>query len=326
MKTGTDIGHLISTIGSILEFSSIIGLFPALLAIQPFLASVGGSSSTNVVIDFANERIREAKEAIVNGLYDTEGSRKTNLAPQDFCSKLIRMAENYSGEKTGKVSADDLIAGACTQNIFAGSDTTSITLTATLFNIVKRPEVLRKVRIELEQAARNGQLSDPPLFSETQKLVYYQAVLKESLRVHPAVGFPLWREVPNGGATICGRYFPAGTNVGVNPWVAHRNRQIWGPDAEEFRPERWTDRSEDELRDMNAVFMPFGLGSRTCIGKNVSLLEVSKLIPQILRKFDVEVTRGVGVDGELSSRCAWFVKQKELWVMVKKLDVGHDTC
>lgn len=325
MKSGTDVGQLISTIGSILEFSSIVGLFPALLAIQPFLASLGGSKSTNVVIDFANERIREAKKAIVNGQHDKGDLKKTHPTPQDFCSKLIGMAENYSSEKTGKVSPDDLIAGACTQNIFAGSDTTSITLTATLFNIVKRPEVLRKLRIELDQAAQNGQLSDPPLFSETQKLPYFQAVLKESLRVHPAVGFPLWREVPSGGATICGRYFPAGLNLGVNPWVAHRNRQIWGSDAEEFRPERWTDSSEDKLRDMNAVFMPFGMGSRTCIGKNISLLEVSKLIPHILRKFDFEVADGVGADGELTCRCAWFVKQKKLWVSVRKLDNGQGT-
>lgn len=323
MKSGTDIGQLMSTIGSILEFSSVTGLFPLLLAIQPLLAAIGGSRSSNIVIDFANERIRAAKKANFNGMDNTGDSQRPQPAPQDFCSKLIGMAENYSSEKTGKVSPDDLIAGACTQNIFAGSDTTSITLTATLFNIVKRPDVLLKLRIELEQAAHEGQLSDPPSFSETQKLPYFQAVLKESLRIHPAVGFPLWREVPSGGATISGRYFPAGTNVGVNPWVAHRNRQIWGPDAEDFRPERWLDSTEDQLREMNAVFMPFGLGSRTCIGKNISLLEVSKLIPHILRKFDLEVSGGVGVDGQLTSRCAWFVKQKELWVTVKKLDIGQ---
>lgn len=317
MKTGTDIGQMISTIGSILEFASIVGLFPILRAVQPFLVSLGEGKSTNVVIDFAKDRIREAKEAAVSD--DVTDAQSRGPVARDFCSKLIAMAENYSSEKTGKVDRDDLIAGACTQNIFAGSDTTSLTLTATLFNIVKRPEVLAKLRAELEQAIEKGELSDPPLFAETQKLVYFQAVLKESLRVHPAVGLPLWREVPSGGATICGKHFPAGTNVGVNPWVAHRNHQVWGSDAEVFRPERWLESSEDQLRVMNALYMPFGLGSRTCIGKNISLLEVSKLIPQVLRKFDVDVIGGVGEDGELISRCAWFVKQKEMLIEIKKL-------
>lgn len=321
MKSGTDIGNMISTIGAILEASSIIGLFPALLAIQPVVAGAFASKSTNSVIDFANDRIREAKNAILNGTDNETSPENRQPIAKDFCSKLIAMAENYNSEKKGKVDPDDLIAGACTQNIFAGSDTTSLTLTATLFNIIKRSEVLHKLRAELDEADQRGELSDPPLFAETQKLPYFQAVMKESLRVHAAVGFPLWREVPSGGATIGGKFFPAGTNVGINPWVAHRNRDVWGPDAEEFRPERWMESSEERLREMNAMYMPFGLGSRTCIGKNISLLEVSKLIPQILRKFDMDVIRGVGQDGELESRCAWFVKQKELLVTIK----GHDS-
>lgn len=311
---------MISTIGAILEASSIIGLFPALLAVQPLLASLGGSS-TNSVIEFANERIREAKKALLNGPDNDTSPEKQRPLTKDFCSKLIEMADSYDSKKTGQVEPDNLIAGACTQNIFAGSDTTSITLTATLFSIIKRPGVLQKLRAELDEAAQKGELSDPPLFAETQKLPYFQAVMKESLRLHPAVGFPLWREVPTGGATISGTYFPAGTSVGINPWVAHRNRDVWGHDAEDFRPERWMESSEDQLREMNAMYMPFGLGSRTCIGKNISLLEVSKLIPQLLRKFDMDIVRGVGEDGELKSRCAWFVKQKELLVTVKKHDV-----
>lgn len=108
-------------------------------------------------------------------------------------------------------------------------------------------------------AEQKGELSDPPSFAETQKLPYLQAVLKECLRVHPTVGLPLWREVTAGGATIAGKSFPAGTNVGINSWVAHRNRDVWGPDADDFRPERWIESSEDQLREMNAMFMLFGL-------------------------------------------------------------------
>lgn len=321
MESRKDIGNMISTIGLILEAQQLIGLFPPVLSLQIFLTSIFDGKGTNRVLAFAEERIKEAKQAVLHGHHenpDPEGRQDT--AAPDFCSKLISLNESYGNDKKTGLEADILVIGACTQNVFAGSDTTSITLNAALFNIITRPEVLSTLRAELDEAGRRGELSDPPEFAEAQKLPYLQAVLKESLRLHPATGLPLWREVPAGGATLCGRYFPAGTSVGVNSWVAHRNRDTWGEDADEFRPERWINSNEDQLREMNAMFMPFGLGSRTCIGKNISLLEISKLIPLIVRKFDIVLSRPVeaGKKTELASRCTWFVKQKEFPVIIKK--------
>jgi cytochrome P450 len=62
--------------------------------------------------------------------------------------------------------------------------------------------------------------------------------------MHPATGLPLARVVPKEGALIAGRHFPAGTVVGVNAWVAHRNTEMFGPDADVFRPERWLESPE----------------------------------------------------------------------------------
>jgi cytochrome P450 len=64
-------------------------------------------------------------------------------------------------------------------------------------------------------------------------------VIKEALRIHTAPGFPLGRVVPKQGATIAGEYFASGMEVGVNPWVVHFNKELFGDDAEDFRPERW---------------------------------------------------------------------------------------
>lgn len=66
--------------------------------------------------------------------------------------------------------------------------------------------------------------------------------------MHPATGLPLGRVVPDGGATICGRFFPAGTVVGVNSWVAHANKDVFGQDAQVFRPERWLVEKEEYAR------------------------------------------------------------------------------
>lgn len=145
-------------------------------------------------------------------------------------------------------------------------------------------------------------------FQEAQKLPYLQACIKEGLRVHPATGLPLVRVVPDGGATISGRYFPAKTEVGINSWVAHANRQVFGPDADEFRPERWLE-SPERTTEMNRYILTFGAGSRTCIGKNISLLEISILIPELVAKFDFTLAHP---EQALETENVWFVKQKNL--------------
>lgn len=82
--------------------------------------------------------------------------------------------------------------------------------------------------------------------------------------------------------------------VSCNPWVIHRRKDVFGDDVEAFRPERWLDdlekTSESEktrLREMNAAMLHFGAGSKTCLGKHIALLEIYKLVPSFLRKFDV---------------------------------------
>jgi cytochrome P450 len=70
-----------------------------------------------------------------------------------------------------------------------------------------------------------------------------QACIKEALRMHPGVGFPLERVVPPACTSIpvCGKEYhvPPGTVVGINPAVVQRDRGVFGPDADVFRPERW---------------------------------------------------------------------------------------
>lgn len=79
--------------------------------------------------------------------------------------------------------------------------------------------------------------------------------MKEAMRLHPAVGFPLERFVPDGGATNCGQYLPGGTIVGMSAPVVHTNKEVWGDDADEFRPERWIDSDAEQLKLMDRSFL-----------------------------------------------------------------------
>lgn len=88
--------------------------------------------------------------------------------------------------------------------------------------------------------------------------------MKEALRMHPAVGLLLERLVPPGGADFGEIRLPEGTVVGMNPWVAARDKSVYGNDANEFRPERWLEADEEELKLMDRNFLAVSTSARLC--------------------------------------------------------------
>ena len=89
--------------------------------------------------------------------------------------------------------------------------------------------------------------------------------------MHPAVGMSLPRVVPDGGFEVAGKYLPAGSVIGANPWVVHRKEEIFGDDVYSFKPERWL---KEDTGDMHRYFFAFGSGARMCLGRNISWMEM----------------------------------------------------
>jgi len=133
--------------------------------------------------------------------------------------------------------------------IFAGSDSTASTMQSFFSEVLRRPPVYAKLQKEISDAAARGDLSDYITWQEAQKLDYFQACLKEALRLRPAVGVNITRVVPPGGADIDGKWYPGGVNVAVNAWVTHRDTALFGEDVDTFRPERWLE-DKDKARLM----------------------------------------------------------------------------
>ncbi|KAJ9641295.1 hypothetical protein H2204_002973 [Knufia peltigerae] len=169
---------------------------------------------------------------------------------RDMLSRFLKEHEKHPNDFT---MSDVYRAGAMT--IGGGSDTTGIALTATFYHLLRYPEAYKRLRAEIDQAILDNKLSKPAKLRETQSLTYLQAVIKEGMRIHPSVAFILPRHVPEGGCTIAGKYLPAGTRVGMNPYVVHRNKEIFGEDADIFRPERWFEREE---KTMNRYMLQVG--------------------------------------------------------------------
>lgn len=193
---------------------------------------------------------------------------------------------------------DSLVMTMAVSMAFAGSETTAISLAAVFYYLLKNPASLQKLMNEIDDKARSNGFKDNKQgiveWSEAQEMSYLDACVKEAFRLHPAPGLPLERVVPAQGAEIAGEFIKGGTIVGCSAWVIHRNKEIFGDDVDAFRPERWLvaegkERAGEEkrIKDMGSTMLQFGMGSRTCIGKNISLLEMYKLIPTVLRRFEV---------------------------------------
>lgn len=119
---------------------------------------------------------------------------------------------------------DAQVLASCTSMIFAGSETTAISLSSVFINLLRHPGVYQKLMHELDEAIRAGTIEDRPYhkvsWSEAQKLPYLDAVINESFRMHPAAGLLLERIVPSQGIEILGAFIPGGTIVGCMQAIA----------------------------------------------------------------------------------------------------------
>lgn len=132
-------------------------------------------------------------------------------------------------------------------NVIAGSDSTAVILRTVWYNLLSHPSTLATLYTELQQA----NLTRPyPKWNEVRVLPYLDACINEALRLHPPFCLPFERVVPKDGVTILGRFFDAGTVVGMSPYVVGRHKETFGKDADHWRPERWMGLEEQTHRKM----------------------------------------------------------------------------
>jgi len=263
LDKGEDIGGIIAALDANMSYSTLVGIYPWL---HPYLYGLlqrlpnSGAAGRQLLMKFANDNkaTREAQRQA----WDIEGKgveEKEDGTPEDFLDKLLDMKRD---NKKGVTDYHCFIMGL--SNIIAGSDTTAVSLSGILYHLITAPRTLTKLRQEIQNRTDEGECEIQRVsFKASQNMPYLQACIKEGLRLHPAVGLPLWRTINEGGVEISGEYLPAGTEVGINAWVSHFNTDIWGADAHEFRPERWIEAESEggeKLKFLEAHYMPVSFG------------------------------------------------------------------
>ncbi|KAF7521735.1 hypothetical protein G7054_g12368 [Neopestalotiopsis clavispora] len=147
--------------------------------------------------------------------------------------------------------------------------------------------------------------------------IYLRTMLHQLL-THPATLAKLRAELDEAaarGALSKTATWKESTIVGMNAWVVHRDPEVFGPDADAWRPERWLEGDEARIKRMDAGLLAFGAGHRVCLGKHISYLEVFKLVPTLLQAYDIELVDG-GKSFTVQNR--WFVPQSGFHVRLSK--------
>ena len=229
--------------------------------------------------------------------------------PQTFVHRLLEQQRKQPDSITNRELETHAFG-----NITAGADTTAIAMRTILFNVAKDRDVYAALCHEIRDEAK---LTLPVSFHSVNTLPYLNAVIQEALRIHPPNGVMYPRTVPAQGATICDKYIPPGTEIGISPWVLHYDPELF-PEPDRFDPARWLTEDAELLARRKRSIFAFSAGSHTCLGKNLSQMEMTKLVASLLVRYDVRLENP---EAELTYKVRWFTPQNGLVVKLEKREI-----
>ncbi|KAI0198467.1 benzoate 4-monooxygenase cytochrome P450 [Astrocystis sublimbata] len=194
---------------------------------------------------------------------------------KDFLTRLLADGDEKS------VSALQLAAHA-SDFVIAGSETTATALATITYYMLRNPQIAKSLQREIREAFGSYEDIDG---RSTLRLPYLKAAILESMRIYPPLPFALPRVVPEGGDTVDGHFLPAGVITSINPLAACLDAQNFH-NPTEYIPERWLDGNRQDTLDAS---QPFSMGTRSCMGKSLGLLELRLIIAKLVWQYDIEL-------------------------------------
>ena len=232
----------------------------------------------------ANLRYRAAVRRMDENIYKIIKQRRT-LGGEDP-GDLLSMMMQARDEDDNTQMSDKQLRDAIATLIFAGHETSANTLAWAGMLLSQHPEVQSKLQQELKEV-----LSDRlPTMADLPALDYTNLVIKESMRLYPVVwmlDFQATKDCEMGGYRV-----PTDCSVFMSQWVMHRSDRYFEQPLV-FNPDRWAGDFEKKLP--RGVYLPFGDGPRTCIGRSFAMMESILLLATIAQKFEMTLVPGQSI-------------------------------
>jgi cytochrome P450 len=218
----------------------------------------------------ACERIRAHVDALLAPHLAGAGA-----AAGDIAGDLIAARDLATGEPFSRKELIDQIGVF----FLAGHETTASVLTWAFFILSQRPDIVARLREEVERVAGQGEIT----LQHVKSLAFTRDVFREALRLYPPITF-----IPRVAAQdveIAGIAARRGAMVMIAPWTIHRHKALWR-DADRFDPDRFGDPAQKE--SVANAWLPFGMGPRVCVGAAFATIESGLILARLVRAFDIE--------------------------------------
>jgi cytochrome P450 len=225
-----------------------------------------------------NRRLAAATRHLDEVVYGMIRERKPGEDRGDLMSMLLLARDEQGSGMSERQVRDEVMT-----LLLAGHETTALALTWAFLLLDRNPEA--RSRLEAELAAVIG--DEPATPEDIPALPYTQAVINETLRLYPPA-YVTGREAIR-DTTVGETRIPKGHIILMSMYTTHRDPRFF-PEPNAFRPERWLDGLEKRLP--RAAFIPFGLGSRKCIGSSFAMMEAELLLATIARRWRFELAPG----------------------------------
>ena len=257
---------------------------------HPFIDALNRSLETAMVqrgLPFESAILRsrlnklEEDTEYMNKLVDDiiKERRESGAVANDLLNYMLKGVDKQTGESL----SDENIRYQIITFLVAGHETTSGLMSFTLYYLMNHPDVLAKAYEEVDRVLGRD-ISTPPTLKDVNQLTYVQQILFEALRLWPTAPafsvYPYKDEQLKSGHGIRKKNF-----VTVLSLMLHRDKSIWGENAEEFNPDNFT-REAVAARPTNA-YKPFGNGQRACIGRQFAMQEATLIMGMILQRFEL---------------------------------------
>lgn len=236
-------------------------------------------------LEGVHRRFDNMMEAI---LEEKENSVGDNGEVKDILDILLEISKDPKSEV--KLTREN-IKGFILDMFAAGTETSAITMEWALAELIRHPEVIYKARAEIERVVGKSRVVEE---ADIGNLPYLEAVVKETLRLHPAG--PMILRQSSEDCRVGGYEIPARTTVFVNVWAVGRDAEEW-TEPLEFKPERFVGSGVD-YRGQHYQMLPFGSGRRSCPGTALAMLVIVPALGAMIQCFEWEVSGGGSVDME----------------------------
>ncbi|KAI9927423.1 hypothetical protein MW887_003036 [Aspergillus wentii] len=281
---------------------------------------IGGKKFRN-----ACDTVHRFMDSIIDSRYD---KAKEDPEEKDRYGLFDAIAENSTDRKALRAQLLNVL--------LAGRDTTACLLTWTFYHLAQRPDVLHRLNAEIESKL-NGRTDFTR--DDLKKMGYLENVLKEVLRLYPSVPVNTRTAhrttvLPVGGGPDQDSpvLIRKGENVAFCVYAMHRREDLYGPDAEAFRPERWEDKNLPLFQSTLSKqwgYLPFNGGPRVCLGQDFALIEASCAVIRILQRYPkvelaMEVPRRdwVGWSSHKTEGCPMTAYERQKMTLVLSLKEG----